>query len=72
MEGLKGTTSRSRDDLGGILAVKIIRRKGWRGPIASIAVPWSDLELKDRRMDDFGGHKEGAITLQWRKDEAAV
>ena len=41
-------------------------------PIASIAVPWSELELKNRRMDDLGGHKEGAITLQWRKDEAAM
>ena len=46
--------------------------EGLNRPSASIAVTWSDLELKNRGMDDFGGHKEGAITLQWRKDEAAM
>ena len=53
MEGLRGTTSRSRVDLGAIFAVKIGRGRVRRLPIGSIAVPWNDLELKSRGMDDF-------------------
>ena len=60
VEGLEGITSRSKGDLGRILHVKIVRKRVGKDPIASIAVPWDDLEATNPRMDDFGGTREGS------------